>query len=207
MLKRIDLRFNEAVKEGEADILCKKGCFECCRGVFEISLFDALLIAKRGMNRAFAKDTYKNAQKFYEDVSHRGWEAPHFIEQLDDGDVADRMMDLDEVNCPLLNKNGACRIYAQRPSICRFQGIPFIDVDSGQVLEDECPIASRDRHRVSFKLIEYNNKESELFQELGEIVAGLQSLDISDFDTLIADAVHWSKPEYLKALKESLKED
>ena len=42
--------------------------------------------------------------------------------------------------CPLLDDRGACRIYADRPMICRMIGLGIV-TPGGRVIENACPIA------------------------------------------------------------------
>src|SRR5690606_4355869 len=43
--------------------------------------------------------------------------------------------------CAMLLPDGACRIYASRPYVCRTQGLPlrWIDADDGRERRDVCP--------------------------------------------------------------------
>ena len=44
--------------------------------------------------------------------------------------------------CAFLDAEGACRVYADRPYVCRTQGLPlrWIDEDRGAELRDICPL-------------------------------------------------------------------
>lgn len=42
--------------------------------------------------------------------------------------------------CAFLDARGACRIYAQRPYVCRTQGLPLRWLDDGVELRDICPL-------------------------------------------------------------------
>ncbi len=194
-LESIDACFSDAIARGEARPLCEPGCCECCRGIFEISVLDALLIARRGLKRAFPKTTYKQAEKLSDRVTKASWPYPHLFQTIEEYESPPNVEELDDTPCPLLDGKGRCRIYKHRPSICRFQGIPFVDPQSGQELEDECPKASPDRHRIAFNLFDFNSREMDLFSELCGIIPEFRDTDLSGWDTLIASSVLWSLDE------------
>jgi Fe-S-cluster containining protein len=43
--------------------------------------------------------------------------------------------------CPLLDREGECRIYDDRPMICRMTGLGIVS-PAGRVIENNCPIAA-----------------------------------------------------------------
>ena len=188
LLQRIDHRFEEAHQFGEVDATCSPGCCDCCRGVFEISLLDSLLIMKKERSRRFAKVVYEKAKELISQVEMEGWSFPQTMGDIPEN-LEDKVAHLDQTPCPFLNEKQQCRIYSHRPSICRFQGVPFVDPVSGFVLEDECPLQHPDRHRIPFDLIGFNETEAALFDRLKDSVPGLGERELNDWDTMISTAI------------------
>lgn len=53
----------------------------------------------------------------------------------------DRVSDaLSNEPCPLLSDEGACRVYEDRPLVCRLIGLGMV-TPAGRVIENACPIA------------------------------------------------------------------
>ena len=188
LLQRIDHRFEEAHQFGEVEATCSPGCCDCCHGIFEISLLDALLIMRKERSRRFAKVVYDNAKELVSQVETVGWPFPQIMGEIPEN-MEEKVEHLDQTPCPFLNEKGRCRIYSHRPSICRFQGMPFLDPVSGFVLEDECPLQHPDRHRVPFDLIGFNETETALFERLKHEFPELERYELNDWDTMIATAV------------------
>jgi Fe-S-cluster containining protein len=71
-----------------------------------------------------------------------GWAAPHAIADLGE-ERFDRLSEsLAEEPCPLLDSDGRCRIYADRPLVCRLIGLGM-HTSAGGLIENACPIQDR----------------------------------------------------------------
>jgi Fe-S-cluster containining protein len=120
-----------------------------------------------------------------------GWRAPHAV--LDLGDQRfDRLCEtLADQPCPLLDDAGRCRIYPDRPMICRLIGLSMI-TPAGRLIENACPIQDQfagyaDLQAFPFDLEELEVAELECLQGAARRVLGDSSRH--DFETTIAAAI------------------
>ena len=65
-------------------------------------------------------------------------ERPYELEGLPEEEIDALSEKLGPVPCPLLDAAGRCRIYEDRPSTCRFMGLPLVDADEGVVHPEWC---------------------------------------------------------------------
>lgn len=140
LLASVDQWFAKCVSKAPAEIACGSGCSECCRGLFDITLLDALYL-KTGFDRldagtraralAKAKERLRSMQALWPD-----FEAPYILNYRPEEEWEILMPDDDETACPLLAENGTCLVYDFRPMTCRLHGLPLIDT-SGEVMHDE----------------------------------------------------------------------
>ena len=113
---RVGAHFDDAVQRTPEEFQCRAGCDECCHarfGVFEIEAEPIrAALAKLDANDPELRATIRS--------------------QADDPALSDR--------CALL-VDGRCSVYAQRPLICRSQGLPLLTEER----LDWCPLNFRDR--------------------------------------------------------------
>ena len=194
LLKQIDIRFEQAIQYHETQVTCFAGCRGCCQGIFEITLLDGLLLYRKLHSKdVLTQGALAQAKKLDHEVTAAGWSYPHSFTDEEEERLGDALMRLDGEPCPLLNRNGQCRMYAYRPSICRFQGIPFVDPTTGAILEDECPLEPPGRHRVDFDLFKFNQEEERIFAKFVELVPELGNRELGDWDTIIPSVVLWGQ--------------
>lgn len=80
----------------------------------------------------------------------------------------------DEGACALLDADGACRVYADRPYVCRTQGLPLRWEDDGAEYRDICPLNEPGPDLVQlpsercFTLGPYEGRLAELQRQHGE---------------------------------------
>jgi len=92
-----------------------------------------------------------------------GWTAPHAIADLGEARF-DRLSEaLAAEPCPLLDPDGRCRIYEDRPFVCRLIGLGM-HTPAGGVIENACPIQDHfpgyaDLPPVSFDLESFEEVE------------------------------------------------
>lgn len=130
---------------------CRAGCSQCCHakfGVFEVEA--------QPIRVALAE-----------------------LEQTDPGKrqrIAKQARDQTLPHCALLVDN-QCAVYAQRPLICRSQGLPLVVERAGKAQVDHCPLnfASEPPHRHSLMVLDNLNKPLAVLAQLdnsgGERVA------------------------------------
>ncbi len=107
---RIDDQCKIINKNWQDQIVCRKGCDECCR---HISVFPVEAVS---MALAMKKLNSKQTEQFRAQAEITNNDSP----------------------CPLL-KNEACMIYDARPIICRTHGLPILSEHEGQQVVDYCP--------------------------------------------------------------------
>lgn len=143
LLAGIDRWFADAAARHPGVVPCRSGCSACCRGPFDISLADALLLREglaelqvdaRGRVRERSGALLERMQ-----LLEPGWDAP-----FDPGDLGEERFDalterLAAEPCPLLDDAGRCLAYEYRPLVCRIIGMPMVTLD-GDVLGNDCPI-------------------------------------------------------------------
>jgi len=140
LLHSVDRWFARASTLHGESISCSKGCSDCCRGLFDITLLDACYL-KRGFDllplsvreavTPKAADRLARLRTLWPELR------PPFILNVRPEEEWDELMpDDDETPCPLLGESGVCLAYEYRPMTCRLHGIPLIDV-SGEVFHDE----------------------------------------------------------------------
>ena len=195
LLGEVDGWFDACLSRHPDMIACRQGCSACCRGLFDITLLDALCL-KRGFDRLPASVQQSVQLKAVAPLVEltekwpefaRPWILNHIPEQFWD----EMMPEEDERPCPLLSADGACLVYDQRPMTCRLNGIPLIDI-SGESLFDEwctlnftgCDPMELEDLRHTFN--ELFTQELLLFRELTRRLFGQA---VSELDTIIPAAV------------------
>jgi len=194
-LREVDGWFVDCTARHPLQITCHSGCSSCCRGLFDITLLDALYL-KRGFDRL--DESLKNSIKNSTDERLKTlsqqfplFVAPWILNQLPESEWDAIMPEEDEAPCPLLSKTGTCLVYEYRPMTCRLNGIPLIDVSGEELFDEWCtlnfvkenPLQYED---LRFGFTELFAQELLLFQELIRILTGKT---ISEVDTIIPAAI------------------
>jgi Fe-S-cluster containining protein len=145
LLARLD-RWMEAGRRAHPGVVpCRAGCTACCHGPFDVTIADAELIraAVARMPEDERSEVTARAAALLERIRAVApdWVPPYDIAALGD-ERFDRLTDaLAGEPCPLLGDDGRCRIYEDRPLVCRLIGLPM--QDAGRVIENACPIQER----------------------------------------------------------------
>ena len=139
LLSRVDRWFDGAAKSAGEAIACRKGCAQCCRGLFDITLLDAWLL-KQAFDRlptAVRQPALAKAQARLHALQ-KEWpqlRPPYILNLLPHEEWMETPED-DLTPCPLLDEQGLCLVYEARPMTCRLHGLPHVDV-SGEVFAEE----------------------------------------------------------------------
>ena len=119
-----------------------------------------------------------------------GWADPYDVGALGD-DRFDRLTEtLAAEPCPLLDEAGRCRIYADRPLVCRLIGLGM-RTPAGRIIENACPIQDRfpgyaELAPVAFPLEEFEEREMECLRAAAD--QRFEDPDRWSFETTIAAA-------------------
>ena len=176
-------------------ISCNRGCSDCCRGLFDITLLDALYL-RAGFDLlpdAVQRGVRLKARARLDSLS-RGWPAfgyPWILNHIPEAEWDAMMPEDDEIPCPLLSEKGECLVYAHRPMTCRLNGIPLIDTSGEELFDDWCTLNFTDCDPLAFK--DLRHPFNDLFaQELllfRELTRNLLGKAVSELDTIIPAAV------------------
>jgi Fe-S-cluster containining protein len=146
LLERLDQWFAEGRRTAPIVVPCRGGCTACCHGPFDVSIADAELVSDAvsrlpgpGREAVVGRATaLLNRMRALEP----GWAPPYEVAELGE----DRFDLLSETlaaeACRLRDEVGRCRIYADRPLVCRLIGLGMV-TPTGRMIENACPIQNR----------------------------------------------------------------
>ena len=169
-----------------------RGCAECCRGLFDITLLDALLL-RQGFDRLPAtirEGVQARSRPILARLQERfpGFAQPYLLSGL----PFDQLPLAGEENtpCPLLDAAGRCLLYEHRPLTCRLYGLPHVDI-SGEVFLDEwCSHSLGDRDPLAMTGLRWAFRRT--FAEEGRLLRALAVRlppATADLDTFIPTAL------------------
>jgi Fe-S-cluster containining protein len=143
LLERLDRWFEETARRHPGVIPCRAGCSACCHGPFDISAADVLLL-REGLKTLSPSDREVVRTRGEQLLTRMREQAPAWAPPWDLADLGEERFDdivesLAEMPCPLLDDQGACRLYPWRPLVCRLIGLPMMTAE-GEILENACPI-------------------------------------------------------------------
>ena len=195
LLQEVDGWFESCLSRHSDEITCHHGCSECCRGLFDITLLDALYL-KRGFDQlpASVQLAVRVQAAGRLDALTRQW--PDFIRPWTLNHIPEAQWDAmmpedDETPCPLLSEQGTCLVYAYRPMTCRLNGIPMIDTSGEELFDEWCSLNFLGSDPIGFEDIRHSfnelfTQELLLFRELTRRIFGTA---LSELDTIIPAAV------------------
>jgi Fe-S-cluster containining protein len=168
--------FNDIRKRYASQIQCGRGCTACCYGLFDISLADAVEVAKgfAALAPAVQEEVRSRAVALHREVRTAAGESwPPTLFEADDPRIDDIVSRAHHPPCPCLGPSGECLIYDHRPLACRLEGIPMVDVHDG-LFGDWC---------------ELNFKEGIPASALTDLAQDYDRIDSSDEDRSAAVAL------------------
>jgi len=140
LLGKIDAWYKSVKDAHPGKVPCTKGCRDCCIGLFDVSLADRDLL-REGLGQAdpeVRKDIEARATALVAKIRES---APDLGETLDGWsteDIDDLCDAVGDVECPVLGREGECRLYAHRPLTCRMSGVPVVDLAGKTVYPEGC---------------------------------------------------------------------
>ncbi len=143
LLETVDAWFDRCAALAGGEVVCRRSCTGCCRGLFDISLLDAALI-QHGFSRledGTRERILHSSRKRLEELQALwpGFVPPYILNRLPH-DAWQRMPEEDMTPCPLLSDDGLCLVYDCRPMTCRLHGLPNIDVSGESFADDWCTL-------------------------------------------------------------------
>lgn len=192
LLDEADRWFVASAKRlGQERVACGAGCSACCRGLFDISLLEALLLMRAcaALPEKIQLQVRQKAEARLVELKQFWplWKAPYLLNGLPDDEWTEMPED-DETPCPLLAEDGRCLVYHARPMTCRLHGLPAIDPDGSDFSSATC---TRNRVDLTDPQLRYPfrdlfRRENELFRSF---TLQLTGRSYSELDTFIPLAV------------------
>ena len=195
LLQEVDEWFETCLRRHSELIACHLGCSECCRGLFDITVLDALYL-KRGFDQlplSVQQSVQVKAAGRLDGITAL-W--PDFIRPWTLNHIPEAQWDLmmpedDETPCALLSDQGVCLVYTHRPMTCRLNGIPMVDTSGEELFDEWCslnfagsdPVGLED---IRHPFIDLFTQELLLFREMMRRIFGKA---VSELDTIISAAV------------------
>jgi Fe-S-cluster containining protein len=138
LVQIVDKALAESAQKSGAWLVCRKGCTQCCVGVFPISQLDATRL-RHGMAQLERTDGGRASairDRARDSVARLAADFPGDAETglLDDDEEAEEAFAefANDEPCPALSpETGECELYAYRPMTCRVFGPPIRSESEG----------------------------------------------------------------------------
>ncbi|HXE95541.1 MAG TPA: YkgJ family cysteine cluster protein [Dongiaceae bacterium] len=181
LLSEVDAWFRRCLERHPDEIACRNGCSACCRGLFDITLMDALYLRQgfAELPEPIRNELAGKASQRLEQLSliNSAFVEPWLLNGIPESDWDALMPEEDDTPCLLLSETGGCLIYDHRPMTCRLNGIPLIDVSGEELFDEWCTLNftqenPRQLADLRFSFTELFSQELLLFQELVRRLTG-----------------------------------
>lgn len=203
LLGQVDAWFNRCLEAGGTALSCRGGCSACCRGLFDITLLDAVLLkdAFTFLTPATQDEVLQKCYPRLEELQNR-WpdlRHPYLLNDLPDHEWTEMPED-DETPCPLLDAEGFCLVYNARPLTCRLHGLPNIDCSGEDFEGTTCTLHKGSPLDLPEDILRWRfrdvfNEEIAIFRKFTEQLTGTAYSEIDTFIPLALladyDNVDW----------------
>ena len=133
LLQKIDVIFRENAKNLLSHP-CKRGCFACCVGPFDINhpelwlLIEALsFLNTKKRQKVLLK--IRKAAKVQRNLLGIMQNDPISLESIGEDHFDDMCDKLEKQPCPFLSEENDCFVYNYRPELCRLHGFDYLTSD------------------------------------------------------------------------------
>jgi Fe-S-cluster containining protein len=173
LIQIVDAALADAARRSGERLVCRRGCTQCCVGVFAINQLDVVRL-QRGLAALEKKDPQRAGrirERARDSIQRLSAEFPGNAETgvLDEGPEADeRFAEFanDEV-CPVLDpETGLCDLYESRPMTCRTFGPP-VRAEGGLGVCELCFHGTSDEQIAACEMVaDADDLESKLLAKL-----------------------------------------
>jgi len=195
LLREVDRWFSGCILRHGDRIACGQGCSACCRGLFDITILDALYLRSGidALPEATKQSLRLKATGRLAALSacNPSFAEPWILNRIPEEEWEELMPEADETPCLLLGEDGSCLVYGQRPMTCRLNGIPLIDVSGEAVMDEFCTLNFKDAgaalpEDIRYPFFDLFAQELLLFREFSRRLLGEA---VNEMDTFIPAAV------------------
>jgi Fe-S-cluster containining protein len=135
LLQDLDQWFRFMRTRYASHVQCGQECALCCHGLFDLSIPDAMQVAK-GFSKLpgeLREGIVERASLTHCRIVERcaGITPPYLLHTMSEDRVDALIEVMGEVGCPFLDGQSFCLIYDHRPIACRLEGLPMVDVQEG----------------------------------------------------------------------------
>jgi Fe-S-cluster containining protein len=134
-LEGVERWFASVRRKHAGQMQCGRGCAQCCHGIFDISLPDAVLLAEglAALPPELLERVKEAARAIQEGITKSTPElsTPHLLHVLSAERIDAIVERANSPRCPLLGEDNQCLVYEHRPLACRLEGVPMVDVRDG----------------------------------------------------------------------------
>ena len=140
LLAKVDTWYRSVQERHPDQVPCTKGCRDCCIGLFDVSLADRDLLREglAAADPAARKDIEERAAALLVRLRELAPELGDTLDGWSAEEIDDLCDEVGDVECPVLGREGECRLYAHRPLTCRMSGVPVVNLAGEPVFPEGC---------------------------------------------------------------------
>lgn len=119
-----DLAFERIQREHAEAVKCERGCTDCCHALFGLFPVEVAYLREHfaKLDPAVQQEVLKRAEQAEERLKR--FQTLMDEAHGDDPAMQSYALSRERIRCPLLNDQGDCVLYRNRPVTCRVYGIP-----------------------------------------------------------------------------------
>lgn len=175
--RSVDGLFEQFSREFKDEVKCAEGCDDCCHAIFDLSLVEAMYINKKFMEKFGAGRERSDILELADQADRQAYKFKRkvFKESKEGRDSNELIAEAarQRIRCPLLDDNGRCRMYEDRPLTCRIYGVPAGIGGAAHTCGKSAFVPGKEYPTISMDAV--NRRLQELSHELCELIPGAYS--------------------------------